>query len=148
VAVVAVVALVIAMVVVGSSVAIRHGPSAPVAAPPGCPKVDAGCLPVDHRHGVVVTESGRFAVGDNSDDPVVLGRWTCGPVLPAVLRLSQGQVWVWDRWPTANSVLYARLAVRVAGAKTLRVVAGASGCDHLSVIGPGGATRTLTLNMS
>ena len=35
--------------------------------------------------GVVETKLGRFAVA-NGSDPLVLGRWTCGPALPAVLR--------------------------------------------------------------
>jgi hypothetical protein len=108
-----------------------------------CPKVDRGCRPIDHRSGEVVAESGRFLLGDASSDPLVLGRWTCGPALPALLRLDRGEVWVWGQWPADGHAAAARLAGRVDDAETLRVSAGASGCDDLAVISRGGRITTL-----
>ncbi len=117
-------------------------------APERCPTVDRGCRPIDHRDGVVATDTGQFSLGGPSSDPLVLGRWTCGPALPALLRVDRGEVWVWDRWPADGAAAAARLAGRIEGAETLRVVAGASGCDHLSVIERDGEVEAMPANLS
>jgi hypothetical protein len=90
---------------------------------------------------------GRFAVA-NGSDPLVLGRWTCGPALPAVLRLDHAEVWIWDRWPTPGTAAVARLEGHFADAMTLRVVAGTTGCDRLMVIGRDGRSTTIPAKIS
>lgn len=100
---------------------------------PTCPAADRGCRPVTLSAGVLDTPAGRFAVGADGD-VVVLGRWDCGPLsLPALLRPSSGQVWVFDRWPTAAADVAARPVAHVAGASALRVAPAPGGCDSLVV---------------
>jgi hypothetical protein len=81
---------------------------------------------------VFAGSAGRFQVSE-PDDPVVAGRWTCGTPLPAVLRPTTGEVWVWDGWPRGRQSLIGRLASRVAGATSLRVVAASPSCDTLVI---------------
>jgi hypothetical protein len=94
--------------------------------------------------GIVVTASGRYRIGGPGDQ-IVLGRWRCpgGPV-PAVLRVSTGEVWAFDGWATPAGVLDPRLVARVPGAARLRVAAAASGCDRLVVVRRSGPPVTLT----
>jgi hypothetical protein len=113
-----------------------------------CPKVDRGCRSIEHGSGQLDTASGRFLLGDASGNPLVLGRWTCGPALPALLRLDRGEVWIWDRWPADGDAVTARLAGRVDGAETLRVSAGGPGCDDLAVISRGGRITTVVGEVS
>jgi hypothetical protein len=71
---------------------------------------------------------------------VVLGRWDCGPVgLPAVLVPSDGEVWAFDRWPTAAAAVAGRPIGRIPDAATLVVVPAANGCDRLTVVRHRGA---------
>jgi hypothetical protein len=81
---------------------------------------------------VFATSTGQFQVS-GPEDPVVGGRWTCGTVLPALLRPATGEVWVWDGWPRGRRPLIGRLASRVAGATSLRAIAAGPGCDTLLI---------------
>ena len=106
--------------------------------PPGvpCPAVDAGCGPLRLRHGVFTAHGGRWALSAPGD-VVVLGRWTCGPALPAALDRRDGSVWVFSRWGVATG----RLAAEVPGATSLRVLPGRGGCDAIVLLVAGRPTR-------
>ena len=102
-----------------------------------CPAVDDRCGPVALDHGVLVTPRGRYRMANATDDSdvTVLGRWDCGPgASPAVLRVSGGEVWVFDAWPATGTAETARLLARVPNAVGLRVEPGRSGCDRLRVL--------------
>lgn len=86
--------------------------SAPVATAPG---------------GVVLREGRRWQVGE-PDDVVVLGRWSCGEPLPAVLRPSTGQVWRFDDWAGAARALTIRPGVVALDRRSV------GGCDRLLVV--------------
>jgi hypothetical protein len=107
----------------------RHAKPRPV----GCPAVDLGCHPVALVEGILITDAGHYRIGD-PDDVVVVGRWSCVTSgLPALLRRSSGEVWVFDRWAAAGEDQPARLLTRVRGATSLSVAPGRSGCDQLLV---------------
>ena len=97
----------------------------------GCPQADGGCGPITAPGGVISTAAGRYQLGVPGD-VIVLGRWDCASLsLPADLRPSSGQVWVFDRWPASAGEVPARLVATVPGADTLRVLPGR--CDRLLV---------------
>jgi hypothetical protein len=102
--------------------------------PVGCPAVDLGCHPVARVDGILITDTGRYRIGD-PDDVVVVGRWSCVTTgLAALLRRASGEVWVFDHWASAGDEdRRARLLTRVRGATSLLVVPGRSGCDRLLV---------------
>jgi hypothetical protein len=86
--------------------------------------------------GIVAGPSGRYRIG-RPGDVVVLGRWGCGAALPALLRPATGELWVWDRWATAEDPQPARLVRRIPGARSVSVEPGPS-CDRLRVTGRDG----------
>jgi hypothetical protein len=97
---------------------------------PTCPATDQGCGPVTGLAGPDRLLLAYPAV-------VVLGRWRCsGQAYPAVLDLRTGAVWMFDEWPSPGHAATARLVEQVAGAVSLSVRPGASGCDQL-VVTPG-----------
>ena len=109
----------------------------------GCPPPDGNCRAVALPQGVLTTAAGRFAVG-RAGDLIALGRWDCGPVaLPALLRPSNGEVWVFDTWPTPGTDVAARPVGRVAGAASMAVSPGPGGCDLLRVLGSDGRSVIL-----
>jgi hypothetical protein len=113
------------------------------ATPPGCPGVDDGCRAISTTNGILTTPAGRWSLGE-AGDIVVLGRWSCGPVaLPALLRPSDGQVWVFDRWALPGGEVVARPMSRVPGAVGLAVRPERNGCDRIEVIGPRSERTTL-----
>jgi Lipopolysaccharide kinase (Kdo/WaaP) family len=108
---------------VGLGVAPSHRPRQSVS----CPAVDQGCHPVS---GIAGPDRLMFS------DPavVVLGRWRCtGQAYPAVLDLRTGAVWMFAQLPRPGHAATARLVEQVAGAVSLSVVPGTSGCDRLVV---------------
>ena len=109
----------------------------------GCPPADGNCRAVVLPQGVLTTSAGRFAVG-RAGDLIVLGRWDCGPVaLPALLRPSNSEVWVFDTWPTPGTDVAARPLARVAGASSMAVSPAADGCDLLRILRSDGRSVTL-----
>jgi hypothetical protein len=83
----------------------------------------------------LLTVSGNRYQVTNVNGVAVVGRWECGRVAsPAVLDLTSGRVWVFDRWASAGLAVEARAIGRFAGARDLMVVPGRSGCDRLEVI--------------
>ncbi|MHB8505994.1 MAG: serine/threonine-protein kinase [Acidimicrobiales bacterium] len=112
------------------------GPHPPAVTP--CPPVDARCGPVPVRDGVFTADGRRWALSAPAD-LVVLGRWTCGPALPAALDRQDGSVWVFPHWGVSTG----RLAAEVPGAASLRVVPGADGCDTIAVLAAGRPPRDI-----
>lgn len=99
-----------------------------------CPAVDDGCGPLPSPGGVVALARGRFRIG-RPGDVVVLGRWTCTTTaLAALLRPSNGAVWVFWRWAHVGGRATATLLARVVGARSLRVLPEAGGCDRVEVL--------------
>ncbi len=117
----------------GQQATVRRPPPAPGVP---CPAADAGCGPLRLRHGVFTAHGGRWTLSAPGD-VVVLGRWTCGPALPAALDRRDGSVWVFSRWGVATG----RLAAEVPGATSLRVVPRRGGCDELVLVVAGRRTR-------
>jgi hypothetical protein len=69
---------------------------------------------------VITTHQGRFSVG-HSGDVVVQGDWFCrGQPLPALLRPSRGDIYIFDRWPDQGADVRARRVGTVPGGVTLR----------------------------
>ncbi|MHB1535748.1 MAG: hypothetical protein ACYC1D_14305, partial [Acidimicrobiales bacterium] len=111
-----------------------HGPGSPSSEATGerCPSVDNGCGPLPRPGGLLAGPGGRYQLG-RMGDVVVLGRWTCGVALPADLRPSSGQVWIFRAWPTGTGTQPGLLVRTVAGARSLRVRPGPGRCDQLVV---------------
>jgi hypothetical protein len=97
-----------------------------------CPAIDQGCRPLPRTGGVIVTTAGRFRVGEPGD-VLVVGRWRCSSGLLALLRPATGEIWVFDSWAGPAGPSAARLTTRIAGAVSLEVDPGPSGCDLLRV---------------
>ncbi len=125
----------------GSTVPVRHSPDATAGSPitaarrrsrraadPQCPTADAGCAPLP-THGGVFTAAGRSWSVSDPADVVALGRWTCAGALPAVLDTSTGQLWVFPAWGRVTG----RPVALVAGAQSISVLPGETGCDLLAV---------------
>lgn len=102
--------------------------------PTPCPTADRGCVPLRHPGGDIDVGGQRFSLGQ-PDDVVVIGRWDCRvPATPALLRPSDGDIWVFRRWAGLGKPVRGQLLARVRGASSLRVRPGAAGCDALLVI--------------
>lgn len=97
--------------------------------------------------GVVASGERRWHVA-GADDVVTLGDWDCdGTVTPAVLRPASGQLWVFDRWASADEELSATLAGVVADAVSARSVeplAGGTSCDRIEVVHPDDTSTIVT----
>ncbi len=114
----------------------------------GCPRVDAGCVPVPHATDAMVVDGVGYTLG-RARDVIVLGRWACGPASePALLRPSTGQLWIFERWATAGRDVVGRPLAPVPGATSLRVEPARSssprqgGCDQLGVLDQSGRVIT------
>jgi hypothetical protein len=100
---------------------------------PACPAADRGCRPVQGVAGPDRLMLAYPAV-------VVMGRWRCrSEAYPAVLNLRTGAVWMFAQWPGPGHRETARLVEQIAGAVSLSVQPGASGCDRLVVRRGGGS---------
>jgi serine/threonine protein kinase len=131
-----------------SSRAPTTGRAAPGAPSESCPVADGGCRAVRLTGSTLSTPAGRFHL-DAGRDMMVLGRWACsGPALPALLQPDTGQVWVFLRWATAGRPSTAHPVGTVPGARSLRVLPAAGGCDRLAAIGPRGRTIMIRLPRS
>lgn len=133
---------IVVAVAAGSLALVLRHPPAHRGISPSCPAVDQGCQPLSRPGGVVESASGRYRIGQPSD-LVVLGRWRCGPALPAILRPATGEVWVFDSWSRGPGRLVARLVTRVPGAVLVQVDPSPSGCDRLRVLRGGGPSVVL-----
>jgi hypothetical protein len=108
-------------------------PSAGPSQPLRCPPVDEGCGTLTTPGGILTVPSGRYLVA-RPGDIVVVGRWQCGPALPAVLRPATGRIWTFSRWPGAGRPVVGRLVAEgLHGAWTLRVLVRQHGCDQMEV---------------
>jgi hypothetical protein len=141
---VVIVALVVVVTLVGSWTRHRPVTARPEAARAvACPTTDRGCGPIVLRDGTFAAPSGTFAVGVR-DAVVVLGRWTCGPgSLPAALDPRTGQVWAWLIWALPTDTVRAVAVTTRVGARDLRVLPGASGCDRLQVVDADGTVAVV-----
>jgi hypothetical protein len=98
-----------------------------------CPPVDLGCGPLPRPGGVVATRSGRFRIGEPGD-VLVVGRWQCRVAVPALLRPTTGEIWMWDAWARASGPRPAHLVDRIPAAVSLRVEPDGKRCDVLHVL--------------
>lgn len=113
----------------GGAGRLRH----PVA---GVPQDPAG---VAHHPGITVAVgappgiAGRFELTvSGAERPVVaVGRWGCGPDLPAVLDTRTGTVWVLPSWPGPGRSVRGNQLARVPGASSLMARPGGPACDQL-----------------
>jgi hypothetical protein len=141
--------LVLVLAAVHRSPSAREPMTEPVAskAPsPSCPAADDGCRVVRLTGSTVSTPAGRFHL-DAGRDIMVLGRWACQETaLPALLRPGTGQVWVFLRWATPSRPSTARPVGTFPGARSLRVLPAADGCDRLAVVRSG--ARTVVIHMA
>ena len=137
--------LVAAGVIIGAALWVATGnhPHRRTASPSACPAVDAGCRPVADRHGTITTDGRSWSLGQ-AGDVVVLGRWRCGPALPALLRPLTGQVWVFTNWATSAAGTPGTPVATLIGATSLVVVPGSHGCDGLAVIARGRLRQVLS----
>jgi hypothetical protein len=84
--------------------------------------------PTTTRASRVVERDGQRLVIGKPGDVVVTGRFTCGEELPALLRPSTGEVWVFSSWAAGRG----RSLDTVTGATALGVRRDGS-CDRLEV---------------
>lgn len=108
-----------------------------------CPAVDDGCAPLPTAGGVLAVAGQRYAISRGG--VVVVGRWACGPPLPALLDARSGEVWAFAGWATSHLPARAHLVGRFPGAMTLQVVPRRTGCDQLRVTGPGRPSETIAV---
>jgi hypothetical protein len=85
-----------------------------------------------------VVHDGRSLHIGVAGDVVITGRFHCSDKLPAVLRPSTGEVWVFDDWQPGPGSLVARIP----GADRLRIQR-AGACDRLEVRDGQGRWRTV-----
>ncbi len=132
-----VVAGVSAVVLLGLTVTVVRGARGPEAAPvrpattvttrPPCPAASPTAVDLDGdgcgeavavRAGVVTAGERRWQVGE-PDDLAAVGDWDCeGPATAAVVRPATGEVWVYDRWASADRPVTARPGPAAMGAVT------------------------------
>ncbi|MDA8061265.1 MAG: hypothetical protein M0T80_02335 [Actinomycetota bacterium] len=93
-----------------------------------CPGADAGCRPVSSNSGIFSADGRRWRLSQPFD-LIALGRWACGPSLPAALDPRTGQLWVFSSWTTQVATPVAI----VPGATSLGAVARGARCDLISV---------------
>lgn len=103
------------------------------ARPPDCPPgpdVDGdGCGDDTEVVGRLIRHGDTWYEVGEPGDLVVLGHWSCAPLAtPAVLRPSTGELFVFDRWPSAQAAVEVTSAGVVAGASSL-VLGEVDGCD-------------------
>jgi hypothetical protein len=89
---------------------------------------DAASPPTTTRASRIVERDGERLVIGQPGDIVVTGRFTCGEDLPALLRPSSGEVWVFSAWAAGRG----RSLGAVTGATALGVRRDGS-CDRLEV---------------
>ena len=105
----------------------------PLAGPPECPAgldVDGdGCGDDTEVIGRLIRHGETWYEVGEPGDVVVLGHWSCAPVAtPAVLRPATGELFVFDRWPSAETAVEVASAEVVLGASML-VLGQVDGCD-------------------
>jgi hypothetical protein len=84
----------------------------------------------------------RWTIG-RAGDVVVVGNWRCdGNVTPAVLRPSNGRIWVFTDWPAGATPVAGRPLTTVPGATTARVRTSGD-CDRLEVLDADGQTTSV-----
>ncbi len=93
-----------------------------------CPGGDAGCRPLPSNGGVFSADGRRWRLSQPFD-LIALGRWACGPSLPAALDPRTGQLWVFSSW---TRQIATPVAI-VPGATSLGAVARGARCDLISV---------------
>ena len=79
---------------------------------------------------------------------VTAGRWTCSKVMPALLDLSNGNIWTFPGWPGPGRHYRGSLIGHVAGAVALGSFPGGRGCDILRANTAGGASVVLKIGGS
>jgi hypothetical protein len=129
---------VLAVLVSGAWLAVSVWGRAPGARASG--PVPGGAAPV------VATGDGRFSIGQ-SGDVVLTGDWYCrGSPVPALLRPTTGEVFVFDRFPTAAEDVPGRVLATVPGATSLRAVTSARpDCPGLAAVQPGRAPKPIPI---
>lgn len=90
-------------------------------------------FPVSVVDGVLSTPTGRFAVGGPGDKTLV-GDWFCrGSPVPALLRPSTGEVFVFERWPAPGEELPGSRVGALPGASDLATLDDES-CPSLAAV--------------
>ena len=102
--------------------------------PAGCPAgpdVDGdGCGDDTEVIGRLIRHGDRWYEVGEPGDVVVLGHWSCAPVAtPAVLRPATGELFVFDRWPSADSPVSVVSSTTVDQSATSLVIGTIDGCD-------------------
>jgi hypothetical protein len=115
-------------------------PSSTVACRPG------SCTTSSALGDAPLAEDGhRYAAGDPGDE-VVVGDWTCaGSGVPALIRPSTGEVFVFDRWAGAGHDEVARPVFRATPGSHLEAHVG-DGCATLVVRAPDSSATTVTVD--
>jgi hypothetical protein len=95
---------------------------------------------------IVAAAGGRFSIGQPGD-VVLTGDWYCrGSPVPALLRPTTGEVFVFARFPTAAEDVPGRALATVPGATSLRAVASTRpDCPALAAEGPGRAPQPIPI---
>lgn len=90
--------------------------------------------PLAFHEGVLISDSGRLAVG-SAGDVAVTGDWDCdGRTTLVLLRPARGTVWHFATWPPPGRSVEGRLVAEEAGAVDLVARAHEEhGCDQLEV---------------
>jgi hypothetical protein len=81
----------------------------------------------------VVGPSGPLELLSSSSGAMSIsaGRWSCGVVMPAVLQVSSGQIWIFAKWPSPTQREVGHLLTRLRGAVSLWSTSKSAGCDTL-----------------
>ncbi len=79
---------------------------------------------------------------------VTAGRWTCSKVMPALLDLSNGNIWTFPGWPGPGGHYRGSLVAHVAGAVALASFPSGRGCDILRANTASGASVVLKIGGS
>jgi hypothetical protein len=104
------------------------------------------CTPSSALADAPLTEAGhRFAAGDPGDE-VVVGDWTCaGTAVPALIRPSTGEVFVFDRWASPGHDEVARPVFRTTPGSHLEAHVD-DGCTTLVVRTPDSSATTVAVD--
>ncbi|MGC8513050.1 MAG: hypothetical protein ACP5P1_08455 [Acidimicrobiales bacterium] len=79
---------------------------------------------------------------------VTAGRWTCSKVMPALLDLSNGNIWIFPGWPGPGRHYRGSLVAHVAGAVALGSFPSGRGCDILRANTASGTSVVLKIGGS